>query len=209
MFYNVHTHLSANGEGVLSICNLDSAEAFRDNAYYSVGIHPWYASDLMRSDILSMANKRNVLAIGECGLDKLTSTPLPIQVAVFEKQIELANELNKPLIIHCVKAYEEVLASLRKKNNKQPVVFHGFNKNEYWMKRLVDLGYYLSVGKALHNEVFQSVFVNIPIEFLFLETDDAPVSIESQYMKAAQRLAVSELALKRQVATNFTKVFYL
>ena len=71
----------------------------------------------------------SVLAIGECGLDKACDTNFKLQQQVFTTQVNWANEIKKPLIIHCVRAYGEVLSLLQKNNNKVPVIFHGFNKN--------------------------------------------------------------------------------
>lgn len=208
-YYDVHTHrLSANEDEVI-IQNIDSKNLFSAERYCSVGIHPWKANDLQAAELLSLANEKSVLAIGECGLDKICDTPMPLQIQVFEKQIEWANQLGKPLIIHCVRAHEEVLSCLKKKGNTQPVIFHGFNKNLYWMHRLIEEGHYLSVGKALRNKAFQNVFKDIPLERLFLETDDSQDSIHSTYAFACELLEVSELELKRQIAHNFTQVFHL
>ena len=208
-YYDVHTHrLSATDDEVI-IQNVDSKELFSTVCYSSVGIHPWKANDLQSAELLSLANEKSVLAIGECGLDKVCTTPMSLQKNVFEKQIQLANQLKKPLIIHCVKAHEEVLSCLKKMENTQEVVFHGFNKNAFWMNRLVDEGYYLSVGKALRNETFRTVFKEIPLERLFLETDDSEQSIQENYLLASELLKVSELELKNQIALNFAQVFDL
>ena len=113
-YYDVHTHrLSVHDDEVI-IQNIDSKELFSTERYCSVGIHPWKASDLPISELLSLANEKSVLAIGECGLDKICNTPLPLQINVFEKQIQLANLLHKPLVIHCVRAHDEVLSCLKK-----------------------------------------------------------------------------------------------
>ena len=77
------------------------------------------------------------------------------------------------------------------------------------MKRLTEEGYLLSVGNALRNEAFQTVFKEIPLERLFLETDDSQQSIQEHYLLASERLKVSELELKNQIALNFAQVFDL
>lgn len=208
-YYNVHTHRSWANEDEVIIQNIDSKDLYSAERYCSVGIHPWSANDLKASELLSLANEKSVLAIGECGLDKICDTPMPLQMKVFEKQIELANQLQKPLLIHCVRAHEEVLSCLKKMQNKQAVIFHGFNKNSFWMKRLIDEGCFLSVGKALANPTFHAVFKAIPIAQLFFETDDMQDSVQKNYALASELLEVSELELKNQIALNFTQVFDL
>jgi TatD DNase family protein len=157
---------------------------------YSTGIHPWYIDaansnwQLDRMKIASQAS--NVLAIGECGLDRLCSVDFRLQEKVFIEQIAWANEIAKPLIIHCVKAHREALALLKEHNRTVPVIFHGFNNNEDIASSIIQSRCYLSFGKSLFNPNLEKVFAGIFNERLFLETDDSDHTIESIYAQAAR-----------------------
>jgi TatD DNase family protein len=150
---------------------------------------------------------QHVLAIGECGLDKICSISFELQQKVFSAQIELANTINKPLIIHCVRAYEEVQQLLQQHRNKVPVIFHGFNKNELLAKQLVDKGFYLSFGKSLQQTVLQQLIKNIPAVKMFFETDDADIDIAAVYAIAAGALQIDINSLSLQIQKNAAAVF--
>jgi len=153
-------------------------------------------------------SKPEVLAAGECGLDKLSGTDWALQLKAFQRQIELAEEINKPLIIHCVKAFNDVLAML--KNVKVPVIFHGVNNKLSIIQPVIDSGYYLSFGKSLlgFNEAILNTFRETPLEQIFLETDDADVDIKEIYKSAARIKNISEKEILLQVEKNFLNLFH-
>ncbi|MBW7912590.1 MAG: TatD family hydrolase [Taibaiella sp.] len=211
-YIDIHTHKqSATG---LSVINRheDFAQAL-DGVTCSLGVHPWYiqadAPDTQLANLRQYAALPNVIAIGECGLDKATDTDWQLQGRVFAAQIALANELNKPLVIHCVRAYEEVLDILHDSQVAVPVIFHGFNKNAQLAERLINAGYYLSFGAALLNEgsYAAKALTHIPLERIFLETDDSAVPIEQIYETAAGWLKTGKDALILQLQNNFSRVF--
>ena len=127
MFFDVHTHTATKG-GILNV--FPTQEVSKDQLF-SVGIHPWHLSDLdhQKQSLQTLALNSNCLAIGECGLDRFCDSDFNLQKEVFDFQIDLANQINKPLIIHCVKAFETVLPMLKKV--KVPVILHGFNQKEH------------------------------------------------------------------------------
>jgi TatD DNase family protein len=151
----------------------------------------------------------NVLAIGECGLDNVCDTPWEDQRNAFIPQVVLANKLRKPLIIHCVRAYDELEALLLQQRNNVPVIIHGFNRKQTIAGKLLESGYYLSFGRALMNEgaPAQAVFRNIPLDRFFLETDNSDISIKDIYIKAAEIKETSVDGIILQVQQNFKKVF--
>ncbi len=150
---------------------------------------------------------KNVLAIGECGLDKICNINFVLQQKAFAAQIGLANTINKPLIIHCVKAYEEVEQLLQQNNNKVPVIFHGFNKNKILAQQLISKGFYLSFGKALLLPAMQELIKTLPMGKIFFETDDAAINIEEVYVLAAQALQIDINSLSLQIKKNAAIVF--
>lgn len=212
MFYNIHTHHNASETDVVFIQNLyQSFEKDVTGSKVSMGLHPWYldAGNLEQQweSLENNASQPAVLAIGECGLDKLSSTHWALQLNAFERQIALAQKLAKPLIIHCVKAHREVLSRL--KHVKGPVVFHGINNKLSIMQPVIDRGFYLSFGKSLlgFNEAILNTFKSTPLEQVFFETDDADVDIKEIYKSAARIKNIPEKEILLQLEKNFFNVF--
>lgn len=179
----------------------------------SMGIHPWYIDptglNRQLEELAKYATMPNVIAIGECGLDKVTETDWQWQVTAFEAQIVLANQLKKPLIIHCVKAFDELLQLLKMHQVQVPVVFHGYNKNIELAERIIKAGYCLSFGSALLREGSNASITlqTIPVDRFFLESDDAPIDIADIYTAAASLLKTEPDALILQLQNNFHRVF--
>jgi TatD DNase family protein len=178
---------------------------------YSAGLHPWYINALSDTTAVAELKKyaahKNILAIGECGLDKACATDFALQQKLFTAQIVLANHLQKPLIIHCVRAYEEVQQLLQQQHNTMPVIFHGFNKNKILAQQLISKGYYLSIGKAVLQPPIQELLRTLPIDKIFFETDDTDISISSVYNIAAAALQIDINLLSLQIQKNAAAVF--
>ena len=132
MAIDIHTHKTANNNPAIINAPLN-LENLDEKKWYCVGVHPGDTTAISLEKqmvhLKIMANKKNVMAIGECGLDRLCNTALDIQKERFVAQIQLANDINKPLILHCVRAHDDVLQLLKKQNNHVAAVFHGFNNN--------------------------------------------------------------------------------
>lgn len=204
MYINIHTHsLTAPHHSIVSL--YEKFEQSKQAGYFSIGLHPLYLDRAQFDDVKQWAVYERVLAIGECGLDKFSSFPLEIQQQEFYKQVLLANELKKPLIIHCVRAFEEALAIL--KHAEVPVVFHGFNKNKELAKQLLDKGYYLSLGNILKQERSEELVSVIPVTQLFLETDMVEAGIATIYQMAAKAYNVELNSLSLQLQKNAAAVF--
>lgn len=209
MKYNIHTHKSTNEENVLEIVNQYPNEFDTSVPYFSIGIHPWYIElDKVDEHIRIIEEKlqlKNCLALGECGLDKRIETPLEIQMEVFEKQLALAIKYQKPVILHCVSAYQEVIKIKKRLKINVPMIIHGFSKNEQVAKSLLDNGFYLSFGKyLLRNPELTSVFEQVPNDRFFLETDTIEENIADVYIKAA---SIKQLDVEQIISDNFKLVF--
>lgn len=208
-FIDVHTHKLTDGDATIITNLYEDYDAAANLPLCSMGIHPWYP-DRVSFDILSTyAQNSNVVAIGECGLDKLATTDWALQQTLFRQQIVLANALHKPLIIHCVRAYDETLKILEEEKTRVPVIFHGFNKKLQLAERIWQKGYYTSFGTALFHEqsAVATVLQNCPAEGFFLETDNADISIGMIYEKAAEIRKTDTDALILQLQKNFQVVF--
>ncbi|MGZ4089342.1 MAG: TatD family hydrolase [Bacteroidia bacterium] len=192
--------------------NLDSSD--KPN-YYSYGLHPWYIEEFAYEEQLRKleikADEKRCIAIGECGLDKLSKVDFELQEKVFIEQIRIANYYRKPMIIHCVKAFNELVNCLNLNNNEVPVIIHGFNNNENIARVLLTHGCYFSFGKALlgYESNAAKALKNIGRKNFFLETDDADISIKYIYRRASEILGIDEEILKQQIESNFEAIFKL
>lgn len=195
----------------VEVVSLHKPDAKKPNLY-SFGIHPWKigkdVNDVLQ-EMDSISRNRRCIAIGECGLDKLIDADFELQQKIFCEQIQIANEVQKPLIIHCVKAFNEVSACLKKMNNTVPVVFHGFNNNKNIADDLLKKGYLLSFGKALLTQDSNAteVIKHVGRKNFFLETDDSDVSIRDIYKRTAEVLGIEEQFLQEQIKSNYQRVF--
>jgi len=209
---NLHTHKFSNNNVVLEIVNQYPWEFNVVIPNYSIGIHPWHIDEnRIELDLKIIAEKlllNECLALGECGLDKRIDLPIDLQIEVFKKQLVLVQKTSKPVILHCVAAYQEVIAIKKEMNIKNPMIIHGFSKNELVAKSLLDNGFYLSFGKyLLRNPELESVFKSTPNDLFFLETDTIDESLEEVYQKAAEIKKIEIEELKNIVWTNFNRIF--
>ena len=211
-FLNLHTHQFTNQSTVLELVNQYPQDFDTMIPFYSIGIHPWYIDEQRLEADLQMIESKlhepNCLALGECGLDKRIDIPLELQQKVFEKQLLLAQHYNKPVVIHCVAAFQEVIAIKKRLKITIPMIIHGFSKNKQVAKELIDNGFYISFGKyLLRNPELETVFVSIPNDRFFLETDTIAEGIEEVYALAAQYKKWSIDELQQQIKSNFAAVF--
>jgi TatD DNase family protein len=146
--------------------------------------------------------------VGECGLDKRIEISMELQQMVFEKQLLLAQKYRKPVVIHCVAAFQELIAIKKKLNISVPMLIHGFSKNAQVAKQLLDNGFYISFGKyLLLNKELETVFKSVPDNRFFLETDTVEEGIEAVYELAAKYKGVSVKEIQKLVSSNFNTVF--
>ena len=147
-FFNFHTHKSTKKANLLELVNQYPQEFDEAIPFYSIGIHPWYiVADRVEADLVIIESKlqeKNCLALGECGLDKRIEQPIELQQIVFEKQLLLAEKYNKPVVIHCVAAFQEVIDTKKRLNISVPMIIHGYSKNQQVAKQLLDNGFYIS-----------------------------------------------------------------
>lgn len=211
-FYNLHTHRFTNNSEITELVNQYPWEFNSEIPYYSIGIHPWYILESrLESDLKLIEEKlqsSECLALGECGLDKRIDIPLKLQIEVFEKQILLAQKYQKPLVLHLVAAFQELVEIKKRLDITVPIILHGYSKNEQIAQQMLDNGFYLSFGKyLLRNPAMASVFEMIPNDRFFLETDTVEETILEVYGKASAIKKLSMTALKDQVNANWRKVF--
>lgn len=166
-FSNIHAHdLPPGPDRVISI---EPGDEMDSEGFYSIGIHPWNtptSQEKMEELRLNAENCSRIVAIGECGLDKLRGAPIEEQLPVFEEQIILASRLGLPLIIHCIRALDHLLR-LRKKYPRGRWILHGFRGNAATARQLLAANIELSYGPRRNEEAFEAT----PPEMRHLETD--------------------------------------
>lgn len=213
MYYNIHTHQPAeHNDHTLSIQSLyEDFGSMRPGLFYSIGLHPAYLDDHVNKfgQIEKLAEQPGVLAIGECGLDKLVTAPMELQQEIFIKHIALANRVGKPLIIHCVQAHQLIAEIFAKHKPIVPVVFHGYNNRPAIAAMFA--GYHFSFGAAILNDKLPAADIlrTTHSDQFFLETDESDVSIQEIYMKAAaiRNILVEDLIRSQQY--HFNSLFNL
>lgn len=209
-YIDIHTHRIREDENILSIVNLNLNDmgSLTSTSNVSIGIHPWdvHMSDISRDVLLvkEFAQQSKVLAIGEIGLDKLSNASQALQEEFFIEQLTIASTINKPVIIHCVKCFSDLIRIKKETKSKISWIIHGFNKNIQIAKSMLDHECYLSFGHhLLKNEKVQEVFTQIPVDRVFLETDESDASIETIYEKASELKNIDLTELKKIILENY------
>ena len=199
-FFDFHHHDAGKN---LGIYNLKFNEIPPEN-YFSAGIHPDAVADDFEEKLnwlRDISAHKNCVAIGECGLDGLIDVDEKLQQKAFLAQIEIANSVKKPLIIHCVKTFSQLLQF--RKMSKVPMIIHGFNKRKTIGDDLLKNGLCLSFGKSvLYNVNLQDFVKHLPIENLFLETDSADFEIKELYQKVADLRNMRLEDLSKKIKNN-------
>ena len=198
IFTDIHTHNSLPAENTIYNCGT----TYIADRKISAGIHPWSIGDGWESTfahIAEFAKASNVIAIGECGMDILKSPASPeLQEKIFRAHISLSESLKKPLIIHCVKTYDRIIALRKETRPQQPWIIHGFRGKPEQARQLVKAGLYISLGEKFN---IDSV-IEIPAERLFIESDESALPLEDIYAAIAAAKEVSIEKLAQQTRSN-------
>ena len=208
---DIHTHRPAPAAGGgFRLINASPADfAPQAGCLYSVGLHPWtLTADGPGPDewarLAEAVRLPQVLAVGEAGLDKLAEAPLEVQEAVLARQARLAEETGKPLVVHLVRAADELLRLRKRLRPRMPWVIHGFRGKEQLAAEWVRHGLYLSFGAQFRAEALRAV----PLDRLFLETDESSAPIGTLYERAAALLGSPVQSLRQALAENAAKCFF-
>ncbi|BBE20756.1 deoxyribonuclease YjjV [Aquipluma nitroreducens] len=210
---NLHTHL-ADKTGNPQIVNVFAQELTHNQPdfLFSAGLHPWHIGKVNVEECFEAIDRasaqKNMLAVGECGLDRLIEIDFALQEWCFKRQVLIANNRRKPLIIHCVRAYSDLIKYKKENKSDLPWIIHGYRGNWETTSSLNKHDFYFSVGEQLlKDESKHDIFRSIPIERLFLETDDRNISIDEIYSLATQILKIDENELAQIIASNFKTIF--
>jgi len=215
LFIDIHTHTFYQAPETTLVLNAfpNEPEKLTLPVYLSIGLHPWHIqSDTWEKQVETVESAMvpaNILAVGESGLDKTIKVPYDLQIRVFEAQLRIAQAHRKPMIIHCVRSYNELLALRKKSDLSLPWIFHWFNADFQIARELIRKNCYLSFGHMLFNDQSRAfrAFREIPPGHVFFETDDAGYSIKEVYEKAAFMRNMEIAELKKQIMDNFERCF--
>ncbi len=194
--FDLHTHNSSFQPDAIVNCDLDAD--FSLYPRFSLGIHPWKVDvdwkKNMHRLIMALSNIEiggmidNLAALGEIGLDKVRGGDIKLQMNCLEEQLQLADRMHKPVILHCVKAMDEMLLVLKKYEGLKHVTFHGFRGKPAQAEQLMSKGYYLSFGIRFNDESLRLAYSH---GRMFLETDDSGLQISDVYNAASNVLHIS------------------
>ena len=217
-YYDIHTHQPKVHEEDIAVISLDLRypdmwpELFSAresiSEYYSVGIHPWYPDRSLLTKVAEYATSPLVVAIGETGLDKTTAKSaeeFKLQQEFFMEHIDLSEDTGKPLIIHCVKAWDELLHIRKTTKPSRPWIIHGFKGKAALAEQLMDAGMYLSFGASHNTDSLKAAWNR---RRLLAETDDSDSDIRDIYAQIANKLniPVKELSDNIEIFLN-TRIF--
>jgi len=211
IYINIHGHRQANNIQEWVMMNLMAKDYPPDdieNGYYSVGFHPYNVGKVeeveTHNKVRLATENPNVFAIGEVGLDKSIEAPLEMQMRVFEKQVEIAEFAELPVVCHVVKAFNEMIEFMKVYKPVVPMIIHGYNGSKQMAEDLVKAGFLLSFGEAIakdHSKIVEAL-QKVPAENLFLETDEGVLDIREIYHFAAEVKGVSVDHLRVQIFEN-------
>lgn len=214
IYIDIHTHAENIDNKKFSIRSFSIVDNnnIPVNKTFSAGIHPWDSEKFNYSHfdtLRKISNKNKFIAIGEAGLDKLQGAELQIQKNIFKGQIELSERTKRPLIIHCVKYFNELIEMHKEIKPKSPWIIHSFRKNVALAQDLIARGIYLSFGADLLNTSSNpyKYFSELNKEFIFVETDDSQLSIEEIYKQAAELCSIDLEEMSDIIESNFKKCF--
>lgn len=212
-FIDFHTHHDRKSPNLINLQTLHVNPELKAEDLpniCSLGLHPWFIKSSSWEDawknLEDLASLSQVVAIGECGLDRNIDLPLEIQTDIFKRHIELAEDLQKPLVIHCVRAFSELIVLKKNIKSSIPWIIHGFNKKSEVFQQLLKHDFYFSFGAAILSD--RSPVINaiatIPDGKFLLETDDRiDITIEQIYDRAAALRQISVETLQTQLVETY------
>lgn len=211
---DIHSH-TRNQQENFTIYSLAESETTTEqipNCFYSYGIHPWDINletiDTRIETLKNLASKGQIIAVGECGLDRLKGPNINLQLKIFLDQIEVANDFRLPVIIHNVKSTSDLIGLMKKGTNKTPWILHGFSGNLEEAKKIINHGGFLSFGKKLLTTTkTRQLFKHVEITKVFLETDASNLTISDIYHAATSIKKLELEEMKSILRSNFYKIF--
>ena len=207
-FFNIHTHSLTHPETEILSLSPEACPIHPHVVHASIGIHPWELTEENANTLWQNLQERTtdprVVALGECGLDKLKGPSIELQTALFKQEAQWAEEHSLPLIIHCVKAFNELIQLKKEIRPYQPWIIHGFRGKEALAMDCIRHGFYLSMGAHFQENAIKA----IPLDRLFIETDESEENIKIIYQCIAGIQGISPEELAETINKNVREVFF-
>ena len=198
-----------------------------DHIYATVGLHPHDAKRFTPQtlrEIALLAEHPKVVALGEMGLDYHRNlSPKSVQKRVFEEQLDLATQLDLPIVVHNRNAFDDILSILENRPQLTGGVLHCFSENTKSMDRVIDVGFHIGIGGPVtykKSQDLKQVVKVMPADSFLIETDCPWLAPQLRRGKRNEPAYITEIATKiaelRQVtiesvgqtsSQNFRKLF--
>lgn len=213
-FIDIHVHGGTPSSGIFILESLMAHESKIPVAVagvaYTYGIHPWFLNEgnykQQIVSVESLIGHPDIIAIGEAGFDRLRGPSPELQCRAFEDQIIISEKIRKPVVIHCVRAWDELLAVHKKLKPEMSWLIHGYRGNVKLASQLISRGMYLSFWfDFVLRPGSGDLLRHLPADRIFLETDGADVDIKNIYDKVASDLDLSVDELKSIILKNFNR----
>ena len=202
---DIHTHHHNRSHAIIS---LSPAQFDRETTQLcSIGIHPWDSNHYTTEDIellYEIATYPQVVAIGECGIDRLRGGSIEEQITLFEQHILLSEKVQKPLIIHAVKCADVILSLHRKHSPKQTWIIHGYRGNDTTAQQYLKRGIELSYGEKFNSRALSIT----PLEQLWIESDESTCNINDIYNMVAGILKIDPKILQQSIEDRAKNLFF-
>lgn len=212
-YIDIHTHKDYTHNNVIRLYNIrlvPEQALMPVSEPFSCGVHPWDTNSTNVNKLLIQIDKCSGLsAIGECGFDKFRGGSFEMQEHVFRYQVELSEKMHKPLIIHCVGYFNELITLNKQWQPTQKWIVHGFSGHPNLAVQLINCGIYLSFGMALANPLAKAAasIKMVPLDRIFLETDEASCSIQEVYELAASFRNEPIEIIKSSIYNSYISLF--
>jgi len=201
MATDFHTHCPKPGARALVSCRM---EEIAEYPLASLELHPWNLPDHFEPLFPAFrAALKNAAALGEIGLDRLRGPALAVQEEYLGALLFLAEQEQKPVVLHCVRAVPELLAKVRRHPNLR-CLYHGFRGKPELLEELRRAGLYVSLGfPALDNAALFAHLKTAGLAQIGFETDDSPTPVETLLTQAAAQLGTDYAKLEVQTDATF------
>lgn len=222
MLIDVHTHQVSPSH--LCVQNFDLGNIGQignspnlTQSYYSVGFHPWnfnsqskYDTQQILQQLFEKLKAPNCVFLGEIGLDRIYQDSYMQQVRFLEEFFKWVkgneNELQKPIVFHCVRAYQDIIELLKKYPVSVPIIFHDYNGNAQITQSLLQFQTYFSIGTGVfrdNSKLIQDID-KIPLERVLFETDDQQkFAIHEIYQKFCELRKLDFDETEKLIEENF------
>jgi TatD DNase family protein len=213
-YIDIHVHGGRSASGLFILETLMAHEERTPEhiagVAYTYGIHPWFLNEYNHKQLIvsveNTVSHPDIVALGEAGFDRLRGPSMELQRITMEEQIAISEEIKKPVVIHCVRAWDELLSVQKKHKPKMPWLVHGFRGNVELATQLLSKGMYLSFWfDFILRPESTNLIKQLSYDRIFLETDGAEVDIRNIYEKVATDLKISVDELKSIILKNFNR----